>query len=191
MSKLWMTAGLAVLLAGAVPADARAQVLITPFAGATFGADAPATKLNTGVSLAFLGDVAGLELDFGYTPDFFNQNADDVGLIGDSNVTTFMANLIVGHQDEDSPVRPYFVAGLGLVRTHVDLGDLFDDVSTNDFGVTLGGGVTGMFSDNVGLRGDIRYIRSLEDPDPDGDLDVAVGNFDFWRATVGVVFQIP
>ena len=191
MSKLWMTAGLALLLTGAVPADTRAQVLITPFAGATFGADAPATKLSTGVSLAFMGDVAGLEIDLGYTPDFFDENADGVVLIGDSNLTTFMANLVVGHQDEGSPVRPYFVAGLGLVRSHLDLGDLFDDVNTNDFAVTLGGGVTGMFSDNVGLRGDIRYIRSLEDPDPDGDVDVAVGNFDFWRATIGVVFQIP
>jgi opacity protein-like surface antigen len=186
-----MTAGLAVLLAGAMPADARAQVLITPYAGATFGADAPATKLNTGVSLAFMGDVAGLELDLGYTPDFFNEDDDTVVLIGDSNVTTFMANLILGYQDEDAPVRPYFVGGLGLVRSRVDLGDLLDDVSTNHWGFTLGGGVTGMVSDNVGLRGDIRYIRSLEDPEPDDEVELAVGNFDFWRATVGVVFQIP
>ena len=64
-------------------------------------------------------------------------------------------------------------------------------MSTNEVGLTLGGGVTGMVSDNVGLRGDIRYIRSLEDPEPDDDFEVAIGNFDFWRATVGVVFSIP
>lgn len=192
MRKLWMTAGLAVLLAGAMPADARAQVLITPYAGATFGADAPASKLSTGLSLAFMGDVAGLELDLGYTPDFFNEDANNVVLIGDNNVTTFMANLVLGYQDEDAPVRPYFVAGVGLVRSRVDLGDLFDAVNTNDFGVTLGGGLTGMVSDNVGLRGDIRYIRSLQDPAPgDDEVSLAIGKFDFWRATIGVVFQIP
>jgi opacity protein-like surface antigen len=77
------------------------------------------------------------------------------------------------------------------VRRNIDFGDLFEDVNTSDWGLTLGGGVTGMVSDNVGLRGDIRYIRSLEDPEDDEDPDVAVSDFDFWRATVGVVFRLP
>ena len=188
MHKLWIAAGLAVALAGVTPADARAQVFFTPFAGVTFGADAPANKLTTGLSLTFMGDVAGLELDLGYTPDFFNESDDVVVLVGDNNVTSFMANLLVGAGD--GPVRPYFVAGLGLVRSRIDLGDLFDDVSTNEWGVTLGAGVTGLVSDNVGLRGDVRYIRSLEDPAVEC-VDLVLGNFDFWRATVGVVFKFP
>ena len=191
MKKLWLTAGLMVALIGLTPAVARAQVSITPFAGLTFGADAPAEKFTTGVSVSFMGDVAGLEVDLGYTPDFFNEDPDQVILVGDSNLTTLMANLIVGVGGSDIPVRPYVVAGVGLVRSRIDLGDLFDDVSTNQFGLTLGGGVTGMVSDNVGIRGDVRYIRSLEDPEEDDDFDVGVGNFDFWRATVGVVFSIP
>ena len=192
MKKFWLTAGLVAALAGFTPAVARAQgVSITPFAGLTFAGDAPTEKFATGVSVSFMGDVAGLEIDLGYTPDFFNEDPDQVILIGDSNLTTLMANLVVGVGDNDAPVRPYVVAGLGLVRSRIDLGDLFDDVSTNEVGLTLGGGVTGMVSDNVGLRGDIRYIRSLEDPEPDDDFEVAIGNFDFWRATVGVVFSIP
>ena len=31
----------------------------------------------------------------------------------------------------------------------------------NDFGLDVGGGVMGFFSDNVGLRGDIRYFRGF------------------------------
>jgi opacity protein-like surface antigen len=189
MRKLWMTVGLAVVLSGVTPAAARAQVLITPFAGATFGNDAPATKFTTGLSFAVMGDVAGFELDLGYTPDFFNED-DDLILIGDSNVTTFMGNLVIQF-DDDLAVRPHVVAGVGLVRRNIDFGDLFEDVNTSDWGLTLGGGVTGMVSDNVGLRGDIRYIRSLEDPEDDEDPDVAVSDFDFWRATVGVVFRLP
>jgi opacity protein-like surface antigen len=190
MKKLWLTTGLIVALTGLTPAAASAQVSITPFAGLTFGADAPAEKFTTGVSVSFMGDVAGLEIDLGYTPDFFNDNPDQVILVGDSNLTTLMANLIVGVGGTDAPVRPYVVAGLGLVRSRIDFGDLFDEVSTNEFGLTLGGGVTGQVSDNVGIRGDVRYIRSLEDPEDDGD-SLAIGNFDFWRATAGVVFSIP
>ncbi len=47
-----------------------------------------------------------------------------------------------------------------------------------------------MVSDNVGIRGDVRYIRSLEDPE-DAGVSVAIGSFDFWRASAGVVFSIP
>jgi hypothetical protein len=88
------------------------------------------------------------------------------------------------------------VAGAGLVRSRVDLGDLFQEVNTNDWGLAVGGGVSGMLSDHVGLRGEVRDFRSLEDPevtDPEDDdpFQVAIGKFDFWRATVGGVFRVP
>jgi opacity protein-like surface antigen len=142
-----------------------------------------------------MGDMAGLEIDLGYTPDFFNEAGDAIILVGDSNLTTFMGNLVVGNGG-DGPVHPFFVAGVGLIRSRVDLGDLFQDVSTNDWGLAVGGGVTGMLSDHVGLRGEVRYFRSLEDPelpDPEDEdpFQVAIGKFDFWRATVGVVFRLP
>ena len=44
------------------------------------------------------------------------------------------------------------------------------------------------FNDNVGIRGDIRFFRSLRDADPDG-LDIELGGFKFWRGTVGVTFK--
>ena len=138
-----------------------------------------------------MGAVAGPEVDRRDPPHIFNEDPDQVILVGDSNLTPLLAHLGVGVGGSDVPVRPYVVAGVGLVRSRIDVGDLFEDVSTNQFGLTLGGGVTGMVSDNVGIRGDVRYIRSLEDPEEDDDFDVGVGKFDFWRATVGVVFSIP
>ena len=171
----------------ALPTAARAQTtFLTPYVGATFGEDAPDTQLTYGGSLTFMGGIAGVEIDFSYTPDFFDTS-DDVELIGDSNVMTFMGNLIIGPWA--GRVRPYGVVGLGLLRSSIDASDLFDEVSTNDFGFDIGFGVIGMMSDNVGLRGDVRYFRSFEDPEGgDDDLDVAVSNFDFWRATAGVTF---
>jgi opacity protein-like surface antigen len=186
MQKFLIATGLAVALVGAVPADARAQVTLTPYGGMVFGGDTPSSTLTTGLSLTFMGDVAGFELDLGYTPDFFNEEG-EIALIADSNVTTFMGSLVIGVGE--GPVRPYAQLGTGLVRSRTDLGDLFDAVSVNEWGVTIGGGVTGMVSDRVGLRGDVRYIRSLEDPSEDDDRDVVLGKFDFWRATAGVVFR--
>ena len=43
--------------------------------------------------------------------------------------------------------------------------------------------------DHVGIRGDARYFRSLQDPERDNEFDIAVGNFDFWLATGGVTFR--
>jgi opacity protein-like surface antigen len=187
MQRVWTAVGVAFALVVAAPVGAQAQTFLTPYIGATFAEDAPTEKLSTGVSLTFMGAVAGFELDVGYTPDFFDQE-DDVALVADSNVTTIMGNLLIGVGA--GPVRPYGAIGIGLLRSRLDFDDLFDDVDTNDWGMNVGFGVIGMVSERVGLRGDVRYFRSLEDPEVgDDDFDVALGNFDFWRATGGVTFR--
>ena len=185
MRKVWGFAALILFLC-VLSAPASAQTMLTPYAGATFAEDAPDQQFTTGASLTFMGRVAGFEVDFGYAPDFYNQS-DDFELVGDGNVTTLMGNLVIGPWA--GQIRPYGVIGLGLLRTQIDESDLFDEVSTNDFGFNVGFGVLGMVSDRVGLRGDVRYFRSLQDPETDDDVDVAVGNFDFWRATGGVTFR--
>lgn len=185
MRMLLIRSALVAAIALALPAAASAQTFLTPYAGATTGGDAPTSKATGGVSLMFVKTV-GIEVDFGYTPDFFDEN-DDLSLVADSNVTTLMANLAIA--PGEGPVRPYGVAGLGLLRTRIETGDLLEDVDTNDLGLSLGGGVIGMFSDNVGVRGDVRYIRRLQDPEDDDELDLEVGDFHFWRVTGGVTFR--
>ena len=66
---------------------------------------------------------------------------------------------------------------------------LFNDLTTNDLGMNVGGGVQGQFNSNIGIRGDIRYFRSLQDNEPDNEFDLALSDFDFWRGTVGVTFS--
>ena len=188
MRKLLLTAGLFCALAGALPSRADAQAFVTPFAGLTLNGDAPARKLTYGGGLTFMGKAAGLELDLGYTPDFFNQNTTDVVIVGDNNVTTAMASLVVG--PGVGPLRPYGVAGLGLIRSRINGTDLFDDLSTNDFGVNAGLGLMGKVGGHTWIRGELRYFRSLQDPSNDNDLDIFLGRFDFWRATIGVSLQM-
>jgi opacity protein-like surface antigen len=187
MKRILMTGALAVALAAGVARDANAQVTLTPFGGVTFGDDAPATKFTAGAGLTFMGGIAGFELDFGYTPDFFGEES-DFALIGDSNVTTFSGSLVLGAPI--GRVKPYGVVGLGIVRSRIsDAEDLFDDLTTNDLALNVGGGVVSMLSDRIGIRGDIRYFRALQDNEDDNDVDVAIGKFGFWRGTAGLTFR--
>jgi opacity protein-like surface antigen len=169
----------------ATPARSHAQTFITPFAGATFNGDSAGERITGGASVLFMGAVAGLELEAGFTPDFFGEG-DLFDFDTDGNVTTLSANLLLGLGA--GPVRPYATGGVGLLRSRItSAGNLFDDVSENDLAVNAGAGLIVLFSEHVGLRGDVRYFRSLQDIDV-GDLSVSLGSLDFWRAYAGVTF---
>jgi len=203
--KLFLSAIFAALALAATPERAAADWLFTPFIGTNFGGKANfgdfndfddefERRVNFGASLGWMGKgIVGAEVDFGWSPNFFENTVGDSNFaFGDSNVTTLMGNLIVGAPigGQSGPgIRPYASGGVGLIRTRVDGGDFFDDLDTNDFGFNVGAGLHGFFSDNVGIRGDIRYFRSLQDNEPDDEFDLAVSDFDFWRATVGVTFR--
>ena len=66
-------------------------------------------------------------------------------------------------------------------------------MTRNDFALNVGGGLQGNFNEHVGLRGDIRYFRSLQGNGDDGIIidprEFDLGDFDFWRGTVGVSFR--
>jgi hypothetical protein len=47
----------------------------------------------------------------------------------------------------------------------------------------------GFFSDNVGIRGDVRYFRALQDIESDDEFDVSLGDLRFWRGSVGITFR--
>lgn len=205
--KWFVTTTLVILGFIAVPATASADWLLTPFVGTTFGAGADfddglpggddfERQFTYGASLGWMGAGAiGFEVDFGYAPNFFESLTDDdeFTFADDSNVTTLMANLLVGAPigGQSGPgIRPFAVAGVGMIRTSVtSADDFFDDVDSSDFGFNLGAGIIGFFNDNVGIRGDIRYFRAFADDEDDDDLDFALSDFDFWRAAVGVTFR--
>ena len=101
-----------------------------------------------------------------------------------------MGNVIVGIPvggQSGGGIRPFFIGGVGLIQQNTDSDEAFD-IDSNEFGFNLGGGLMGFFNDNVGLRGDVRYVRSFEEAD-DNLVTLGIGDFDFWRANVGVVFR--
>jgi opacity protein-like surface antigen len=191
LKKCVLMAALVVLLA---PGSARADWLFTPNIGGGFGGDASGREhLTYGASIGWMGaGIVGWEADFAYTPEFFESDDNDLDAFDSNNVTSFMANAIVGIPvggQTGGGIRPYFAAGLGLLQREVADSEQLFEFSNNEFGFSLGAGAMGFMTDHVGFRGDLRYYRSLEDPVEDNEFDIGVGNFDFWRATGGVTFR--
>lgn len=193
---------LAAALIMAQPSTASADWMFTPFVGLGTGSSIKdisgreldsQTKATFGAGLTWMGaGILGFDVDFGYTPNFFGDDPD----FGDSNVTTLMVNAIVGAPiggQHGAGIRPYAVGGIGLLRQRVNSANsFFNDVSRNDMGFDLGGGVSGFFTDNVGIRGDVRYFRKLKggDSNSPNNLDIFdVDTLSFWRGTVGVNFR--
>jgi opacity protein-like surface antigen len=202
LRKFVITASLVVVASAAAPSKASADWLLTPFIGATFGGNANLPdqglsvqneferRLSYGASIAWMGaGIFGFEADFGYSPNFFrsDDNGNKINFVGDGNETTLMANVVLG-----APlggVRPYVSGGVGIMKSSVDnLDQFFDKPTSSDLGYDVGAGVMGFFSHNIGLRGDVRYFRSLQ-KDESNTLDLALGSFKFWRGTVGVTFK--
>jgi opacity protein-like surface antigen len=185
---------LAVLLLA--PGVARADWLFTPYGGMTFGQDAKNLEhFNWGVSAGWMGaGIAGWEVDFNTTPNFFepkNLDTNSVTLFGSDNVTSLMANFVAGVPvggQKGVGFRPYGSIGFGLLRQAVPGTSDFLKVTNNDFGMNVGFGAHVFTSDHVGFRGDVRYVRSLQ-KDESTVTDFALGNFDYWRWTVGVTFR--
>jgi opacity protein-like surface antigen len=179
---------MAVLATGLTAGPASAQWFITPQAGGHFGGDTEDAKLNVGTGIGFISEGGfGFEFDFGYSPDYFDADNDFVDFDSTGNLTTAMFNLMAT-APRSNVWRPYATGGVGWIRTHLDDVEDFFEPTNNEFGFNVGGGLMGQFSEHVGWRTDLRYIRALVDDEPDNEFDVSVGDFDLWRANFGVAF---
>lgn len=203
--KCFAIASLVLITTVAAPSKASADWLLTPFVGWNWGGTANLLesddfddefeqKAMFGASLAWMGaGVVGFEVDFGFSPNFFENTSGSGDFeFADSNLTTVMGNLIIGVPiggQHGVGFRPYAVGGVGLVKSRLgSSGDLFN-VDSTDWGFNVGAGAMFFFSDNVGLRGDVRYFRSLQDVEPIDDFNIRFANFRFWRGTLGVTIR--
>ena len=187
------TLAFALLLGAAAPAPARADGMFIPFIGVNFGGSAgrrpiadaiESERVDWGASLAWMGaGVFGFEADFGYSPDFFGRSD-----VGGSSVLSAMGNVVIGIPlggQSGFGVRPYGLAGLGVVQSKIDSG-LDETKAAWDFG----GGVMVFFGSHVGVRGDVRYIRTIGrlDFDLTGGIERS-RRLDFGRASAGLILR--
>jgi hypothetical protein len=180
---------LATIFAVFAAVPARADVVITPFVGSLFGGDLPNGKADYGVTATFMGGgIVGGEVLFNYAPSFVPKTltSPSVAQAG------LMGNLIIGIPiggDSGGSVRPYVTGGVGLFRTTAKQSDFFDRVTSNDMAFNVGGGVMGFFSDHVGIRGDLRYVRTIRDSEAGSGVDFDLGELNFLRGSIGAAFR--
>ena len=179
----------ALIVSLAAAAPARADGLITPYVGFNFGGNSlnctgltncDDKQTNWGVTFSSTNGIFGLAEDIGYAPDFFGKTP------GASNsvlhfMTDFMVIVPAG------PVRPYAFIGIGLIRSHAKFDASALSLSQNALGNDLGGGLDVFFSHSVGVRGELRHLRTFQDL----DLGIFSANdkLEFWRAAAGLTLK--
>jgi opacity protein-like surface antigen len=140
----------------ALEGSASAQAMFTGSIGNVFGGDAPSTKRTWAVAIGGGGAHGiGSELEFSQTKNFF-ETADGVA---HGSVLTLMPSLFVAVPI--GKVRPYGVFGFGFIRqrTEASTGGILANLSDNDIGYNIGGGVTFKFSRGAGVRLDLRRFK--------------------------------
>jgi len=175
----------------ALPMPARAQGYISPLLGYSFGGSSGCPEVtncedkrtNFGIAFGKMGTILGVEEEFADAKNFF-------GSVGDqsSSVITVMTNIMV--VPALGPVHPYLLVGLGLMKTHVEFTrtDVLS-VTNNSLAWDAGGGVTILFTQHFGIRGDIRHFHSTSSfTIPFIGAPATEQNLTFGRASGALVF---
>ena len=189
-----------ILLLGAVPRPAHAQDLqFIPYLGFTFagsssllgdleqGSTESASAIGGSVSIVSTGWF-GVEGDIGYLPGFFERGDRQLVKPG-SFVTSLTGTAIITLPlaITRESLRPYFVAGGGLMWAEAEDNLGAFPIRSTMPALALGGGAVGFLSNTVGVRFDLRYLRSLGEGE-----DVVIGTgprVKFWRAGIGLVLK--
>jgi hypothetical protein len=189
---LVLASGLLLLCVRTEAADRQ----IRGFAGATFGGTTPfvdledaAGKLHPTIGAAvFLGELFGVDVDVADVPGF--MEADDKHLVLHSRVTTICGNFVLAapRRLTEYSLRPYLVAGGGLMRARRITSLSVFDVSSVTPAFDLGVGAVAFVTTRTGVSWDVRRFQSFSDSSErstgfDGE------HLSFWRATMAVVFR--
>ena len=191
------TLALSLLLGVMSPAAARADGMIIPFVGVNFGGNSgkaisnaiDAKRFDWGFSAAFMGaGFLGVEADIARSPDFYGKTD-----LGGSSVLTATGNLLIGVPiggQKGVGIRPYALAGLGVIRSNVDaLGNVIGS-DNNQAAWDFGGGAMLFFANHVGVRGEVRYFRTFSDVVFDLiGVTERRESLDFTRASAGVILR--
>jgi opacity protein-like surface antigen len=185
-------------LLAATPVSARADIFAAPFLGMKFGGStslfdvdfaAGARKFTMGGAVMQVDDgLLGWEASFGYVPGYF-AGANELVKPG-----SFVIDLIGSALFSAPPaftgggLRPYAAVGAGLV--HAQSSEIVNvlQVRRTIPVAAVGGGATGLFTNNVGVRFDYRYFRSLTTDD--GSLANVGRRISYSRFTIGLFLRL-
>jgi hypothetical protein len=211
---LWHAGGLAVTLLLVMPVSVDAEWHFKPFIGFTFEPsttlagdrefaaglpidpelESQSSNVAFGAAVALLGEIFGVEGEWTQAPGFFQARGQDK--LASSSAQTFTGSVIVAvpRRITQYTLRPYFVAGAGVMRLRTE-GPAADpgllEIHETLAAIDLGGGATGFFNERVGVAWDLRYIRSVggESGDPLVTIDGLAKQLSFWRANMALVLR--
>jgi hypothetical protein len=186
----------------AIPAPARADFFVVPFAGVKFGGStsivdlelaAGNKKLVLGASAMQIDDgILGYELEFGSVTGFFAN--DDLALSRPvvkpgSYVTDLTGSVVLALPPgvTGGGLRPYAVIGGGLI--HAEAEDFLEvlQVRRTVPAINLGIGAIGLLTPTVGVRFDVRHLRSLSKDAPIGLVGRRIA---YSRFTIGLLLRL-
>ena len=170
---------------------------IRPFAGATFNAgtsffrpdDSIGKNLVIGASAVFISEIFGIEADVADVPGFFESDAS--ALVIDSRVTTFTGNFVIAapHRMTEYSLRPYIVAGGGLMRIRTTTAQNVFDVSSFLPAFDVGAGVVGFLTNRAGVGWEVRRFQNIGGRSNTAGLTFGPEDLSFWRATMSVAIR--
>ncbi len=187
------------LMAFATPARAQ-DIFATPFMGIKFGGGtsivdleiaAGQKALTMGASVVVLGDgIVGYEADFGYVPNYFKRAA-SLPLIKPGSYALDLSGGVIAALPAGvtgGGLRPYVVGAVGLINAQAaDLLEVFVIRRTVP-GFKLGIGAQGLLTNNVGVRFDLRHVRSFTGDD--GSLARVGRRISYSRFTIGLLLRL-
>jgi hypothetical protein len=177
------------LAAALAASPARADGFITPYVGFNFGGDSAncvsftnceEKRTNWGVTLGSTHGIFGFAEDIGYAPQFFGKTPE-----GTNGVLHFMSDFMV--IVPAGPVQPYAFVGIGLIRPHAKLDASALSLTQNALGHDVGGGINLFFARGVGVRGELRHLRTFDDVNL--GIFSSESKLDFWRASAGLTLR--
>lgn len=195
------TAVLVFALMLVAPAAGWADWQARPFIGVTLAGDTTfividptqeaggRKKFTLGGSVTWLGDFIGVEGDLARVPGYFESESQ--ASVISSHLTTLTGSVVLTlpRSATGYGLRPYGIAGGGVVwvNSTAQLSGFTIDTSLKL--VNFGGGATGFVNERLGVNWDVRYFRSVGGKEGTG-LAIGRERLSFWRASMGVVIRL-
>lgn len=183
----------------AAPGTARAEVFVIPFMGVKFGGStsiidlelaAGETTFTLGASVLQIGNgIIGFEGDFAHIPRYFEKGDENPLIKPGSYVSDLTGNIVFALPEgvTGGGLRPYVVAGGGLI--HAEAADFLEIflIRRTVPAINLGVGAFGLITNNVGVRFDVRHLRSLTKEDASGQVGRKII---YSRFTIGLLLRL-
>lgn len=168
-----------------VPRAASAEWFLFPFAAMNTGGDTTRDSGSFGGAFGWIGRIVGVEGEAAMAPNFFDAGG---GFRTDHSQTTYTVSALVGPRV--GMWRTYGLIGAGLLRSKIEEVGGFAQLSDDRAGLHVGGGLMWNATPHIGLRGDARYIRAMDDEEPEGNVFAErLANFSSWRIGGGVTVR--